>query len=465
MAELNQTGRLTIGNIIALIGAIGGLIGGIAAFMAAYNNGTANTTKIKVPQLINLPEELAKTTLENNKLLPGVTNYRVDDSKSVGIVLEQSIPPGISVEEKTNINIVVSKENKVIIVPNIEGLPFEVIETTLKNNHLKIGKITEQQSSKNSGIILVQDPAGGVKVSEHTAINLIISSELKKRIVPNLVGMSIDKARSTLSQLGLSTGKIEKKKSGVVAQNTILSQFPSPGSSLKSGGFVNFFVAKSFNPELIAFYKFNNQADDSSGISNEFSLKNTKFISNTLYLNGKYEHEKADEKGYRAVGQLNKFNYSNFTLTLDFFAKDFTPKQDTIIVGGTSYRWFSVRWNKGNLELTLNNQRMTFPYDVKIEKQKWNNIILSFDLNQKTIITMLNGLQIKTITLPNDFHLDIIGSQAKNRDKNITFTNYSSGKVFYGNVANLRVYGSSMNLSRMRKLYQEVSQETPSVIF
>lgn len=68
--------------------------------------------EVTVPTLIGKTEEEAKTEIANNKLTYTTTNYKEDTTKDDGVVLEQSIEPGKTVDEGTGITITVNKRTK-----------------------------------------------------------------------------------------------------------------------------------------------------------------------------------------------------------------------------------------------------------------------------------------------------------------------------------------------------------------
>ncbi len=200
---------------------------------------------------------------------------------------------------------------------------------------------------------------------------------------------------------------------------------------------------------LVAYYPFNGDANDSSGISEVMGLNNTEFVDNTLYLNGEYVY---DTNGYRAIANISGFDYRAFSVSLDFYSMDFS--KPNILTGGTSYRWFGLRYNNGNLQLTLNNQRYVHTFtNTSLEANNWHNVVCSFDLENKKIITMLDGEVLPEILLDSDFQLNIIGSGSEDFDKKFTFTNYSNGSVFYGYVDNLMIYNRALSEAEIQALY------------
>ncbi len=205
---------------------------------------------------------------------------------------------------------------------------------------------------------------------------------------------------------------------------------------------------------ILAHYKFDGNGSDDCGISGPFQLSNTRFVRNTLYLNGCYEH--GGDYGYRAIAKVPGLNYSSFTISLEFKPLDTSRRiniltrlanisfEDTgnIITGGTSCRWFGIRRNENEaLEITLNNQDYIRTYDdAYISSKAWNRVTCCVDLDNLLIRTFFNGRKLEDVHLPGDFVLRVLDSKSEESDRKLTFTNYSNGRTFRGCVDNLRVF-------------------------
>lgn len=216
-------------------------------------------------------------------------------------------------------------------------------------------------------------------------------------------------------------------------------------------------------PDPIAFYKYDGNATDSMGMSNNFQLQNTEFIDNTLFLDGVYHYD----GGYIAVTELRQLDYEKFTISLDFYPSRFNRESglDTILMGGTSYRWFGLRWNNNHLELTLNNQDFIHTFQSsKLEARKWHNVICSVDIRNKKITTILDGQLLEEISLTNNFSLEIMGSDAESRDKEFTFANYSNAHTFVGYVDNFRVFDDALSTNGIEQLYQRIKTDIPMTV-
>ncbi len=215
--------------------------------------------------------------------------------------------------------------------------------------------------------------------------------------------------------------------------------------------------------KLIAHYEFNGNANDSMGINGPAVLKNTEFISDSLYLNGVYEYcSKAT--GYSALAPIPYSDFDAFSISLDFKPyewKTFPAGQNcgytlAILTGGVTGRWIRLKQDfySGSLALTLNNSPSTqggyFEHifnGTNLEANQWHNVVVSINLINKTIITFLDGIQLENLSIPSNFKLNTY-SQNK-----ISFADYSNANTFSGLVDNLKVYDGALRANEIRELY------------
>jgi serine/threonine protein kinase/thiol-disulfide isomerase/thioredoxin len=157
-----------------------------------------------------------------------------------------------------------------------------------------------------------------------------------------------------------------------------------------------------------------------------------------LELTGLYEFGKPP--GYRVTFATPSLDYSRFTV-----AARLRPERlnDVLLVGGTGYRWLSVRWIATNrLIFSMNNQRFNHTITgVNFQTMQWITLAVSCDLTAKQAVVYLDGKSLARIPLPDDFKLEVIGSKAEQSDKVWTTTNYSNGGAFRGLLDELVVYG------------------------
>lgn len=204
---------------------------------------------------------------------------------------------------------------------------------------------------------------------------------------------------------------------------------------------------------LLAHFRFDGNAKDENPQYPEFELKNTQFKDNALFLNGKYG-DSALAGGYRAVCKTHKLVYSAFTVAMRFKAEQFGPKKSHLFCGGTSYRWFSAkRSSNGNLSIEFNNHSFSRQIvGAQIEARKWTVLACGVDLPARKVVVYLDRQRVADIELPENFKLRVIDSDAKEKEKNWSFSDYSNGDVFQGLIDELIVYGRMLSVAEFDKL-------------
>jgi hypothetical protein len=229
-------------------------------------------------------------------------------------------------------------------------------------------------------------------------------------------------------------------------------------------------------------------------------LTNAPFVNGVLFLNGVYEpyrigagyYGAGNGYGYRAIAPVPGLNYDSFTVSLDFFPlktkharrlRGFEAKlndwtrgyyrrwlversgpPDNFLTGGTWYRWLGFDPGTNGLEITLNNQTFRHQFNGAVLRPgEWHNLICSLDLPHKQVTTILDGHPLETINLPENFRFEVVGTDREVGDKELTFVNFSNGKVFNGYAAHLRVFSRALAASEIADLYSELASERKSL--
>jgi len=109
--------------------------------------------------------------------------------------------------------------------------------------------------------------------------------------------------------------------------------------------------------------------------------------------------------------------------------------------------------------LLLNNQGgsstsnfMHIYTGVDLSEDQWHRVVASVDPINKKIVVFLDGKNLGEVSLPADFIL-IPGTE-----NSLMFTDYSSGRTFYGLVDNLMVYDRALSAPEIYDLFQGTDQ-------
>jgi beta-lactam-binding protein with PASTA domain len=91
-------------------------------------------------------------------------------------------------------------------VPVVAGQAEAAARTAIEGAGLTVGEVTTQAStSVAQGVVIGSDPSAGASVEKNSKVNLVVSGGPDTLAVPNVVGLTLDRARSTLEQAGFTS--------------------------------------------------------------------------------------------------------------------------------------------------------------------------------------------------------------------------------------------------------------------
>ncbi|MFW5976681.1 MAG: Stk1 family PASTA domain-containing Ser/Thr kinase [Bacillota bacterium] len=137
---------------------------------------------VEMPDLIDKTYREARVILENEDLTIDEEEFVYDDEVPADQVIEQEPEPETDVNNDDNISLVISEgpEPNMIKVPEVVGLEQDEAEERLKDNYLRTGEISEEESSRYpEGEVVDQEYEAGEEIAENTEVDLTISSGLK----------------------------------------------------------------------------------------------------------------------------------------------------------------------------------------------------------------------------------------------------------------------------------------------
>ncbi|MGO1385882.1 MAG: PASTA domain-containing protein, partial [Arachnia sp.] len=116
---------------------------------------------------------------------------------------------------------------------------------------------TEYSEDVAAGLVISADPPEGTRVLKGEEVQLVISLGPERFDMPQLVGRSIDEARTALADVNLVIGELQESWSEEVPTGIVLNASEDPGTQLKRDTAIDVTVSKG--PEPISIPNF---ADD-----------------------------------------------------------------------------------------------------------------------------------------------------------------------------------------------------------
>ncbi|MDD5748865.1 MAG: Stk1 family PASTA domain-containing Ser/Thr kinase [Actinomycetota bacterium] len=214
---------------------------GIGAAIYALVNGTKG---IVVPNLVGQTEQQAKETLEEKGLELSVVKRVIDIQKPSGVIISQDPTAGEKIQKGERVEVVVSKGTEQATVPDCRGLSQSEAAARLESAGLRIGNVTydyNQTIAKDK--VCSQNPEPGAKAAKGSEVDLVISKGPEMSMVPSVVGLDMETAKSKIEEAGF-TAEIKEVTSETEREGTVIEQQPAANERAPKGSKVVISVVK-----------------------------------------------------------------------------------------------------------------------------------------------------------------------------------------------------------------------------
>jgi len=162
-----------------------------------------------------------------------------------GIILSQKPPVGEKLPRGGTILVTISKGKTRTEVPDVVSLTVSQAQDELKSRGLKaVIRRRENSNSIPEDRVISQDPLPIEEVPPGSKVYLVVSLGQKKMEVPDLVGMTKDKATEAAAKNNLSIMIEERKHSSKYPEDYVISQDPAPGTNIEKGGKIKVILSK-----------------------------------------------------------------------------------------------------------------------------------------------------------------------------------------------------------------------------
>ncbi len=227
-----------------------------AAGGVAYIVTRDQTHTYSVPHLAGLTEAEALNQISGFNWDTVVTTEASDDVPA-GTVIRTQPDEGVALEQAKPFQLIVSTGPAPRPLPDLVGMTLDQATTTLANLGLVLVQADPAfDEVAPAGTVLswmVPDQPGlraGDTVTPNTTVSVVLSAGPQPRVVPNLIGMTIDEATAAVDAQGLLLAQVDPQFSDTVAVGSIAAQDLAPDTTVDRG--VTITVAVSKGPDVVA---------------------------------------------------------------------------------------------------------------------------------------------------------------------------------------------------------------------
>ena len=220
---------------------------GIGAWYAFKGPGRS----VPVPEIVGQTAEDAQKSVETAGLTWAAPNREYSDTIPAGSVVSCEPGPGDGARPGQAVTAVVSRGVEQKKVPDVVGEAQDEAVKAITDAGLSPGAITQDYStSVASGLVVSTDPAAGQSVNHSSAVAIVVSKGRQPATVPDVAGMNIEQATTTLEAAGLRLGAQTRVFSDSVTADLVVSTDPAAGdTSVHHGDAIAVEVSKG--PETV----------------------------------------------------------------------------------------------------------------------------------------------------------------------------------------------------------------------
>ncbi len=205
---------------------------------------TQHGVEVEVEDVRGLVEAEAAPLLEAQGLRLIVVDSTYSDKVPFGTIVEQDPKPMSHAKHGRAVYVTINATTRrQVTMPDLQDMSYRQAETTLRGLGLQVDTIYEYEPSEYKDLVLdvragETSLSPGTKVAIGTQVRLVVGQGrgTEMVIVPNVVGMTMQEARSTLLNHHLTIGAVsyDEPKEGTKVQY-VYRQTPSAGEKMIEG--------------------------------------------------------------------------------------------------------------------------------------------------------------------------------------------------------------------------------------
>ncbi|NLL22636.1 MAG: protein kinase [Tissierellia bacterium] len=229
-----------------VMGVLLAAITALAIFIPQFQQRTSQPLT-PAPYIVGMPYEDAMAVLNDSHLKAAVIQARFSSEFPKGYVIDQSVAKDTMMRPGSRVELIVSKGNEMVVVPDLLLLTKEQAMNVLEESSLLIGEVKEDFDPEiPKDRIIFQSIPAETKVSPDTVIDIVLSKgeEPVKLIVPDVVGKEINEATQMLNEANIPIRGINHEYSDTVPELCIIRQSLPPTQEVPDGSGIYLVVSR-----------------------------------------------------------------------------------------------------------------------------------------------------------------------------------------------------------------------------
>ncbi|MBW2060686.1 MAG: PASTA domain-containing protein [Deltaproteobacteria bacterium] len=216
--------------------------------------------EVTVPDLTGLDSIAALKVLSKLGLNLKVQGFNYSDQVPKDQIMDQDPKPGMQVKKDRDIRVIISKDSRMVKLPDLRGLSLDQARSILSQSELLVGLVSYvygSASDQERDRVLAQVPEAMTPVDRKGRIDLLLSLGPRPvgLVMPDLTAQNYSLVLLTLERAGLKVGPLEYENRPNWPVGAVLVQDPAPGSRVSQGALITLTVNREGSGG-ISEYKF-----------------------------------------------------------------------------------------------------------------------------------------------------------------------------------------------------------------
>jgi serine/threonine-protein kinase len=197
----------------------------------------------KVPNVVGLTQHQAENSLRSAGLVVSIGEGRYSTVVQTGSILATEPDVGTKIRKGTTIVVIPSLGPRLIKVPDVTGRLDADATAALGDAGFEVTVRKAWDDTTPRDHVVSQNPEGGTKLEEGSAVTLIVSKGPPPVEIPNVTGQAAADAKQALEAAGFT---VERKDefSNDVNTDLVISTDPAAGTKQPKGSTVTMIVSK-----------------------------------------------------------------------------------------------------------------------------------------------------------------------------------------------------------------------------
>ena len=187
-----------------------------------------------LPHMVGMPVDQVMTSLAALDLQLVVSGQQFSETAPLNTVVAftvagQSVPEGAAVDKGSTVNVIVSAGPEPRTIPQLNGLPPDQVEQTLRGLGLVPARGEDVfDAVVAAGLVAASNPPQGTQVARDSTVTYQVSKGADLVTVPNMYLLTLPQATAALNAAGLTVGPIvgDPSRSVVASSPPFGSQAP-----------------------------------------------------------------------------------------------------------------------------------------------------------------------------------------------------------------------------------------------